>query len=188
MNRTKNGFTVIEVSLVLALAGLIFLMVFVALPSLRRSQRDTSRRESAMKLVSEIKNYQSNNGRGNLPGPGETLPKTVTGKSAVANTSAKNGSWDGFYRDFLGVNYVDPAGEQYNLRIIDCGLEVPDSNCANNVNEIKKIYSASFPNNYRMYIILGSTCYGDQAVASSNGRMVSVLYRLEGAGVFCTNT
>jgi hypothetical protein cdiviTM7_02704 len=37
----KNGFTIIEVVLVLAVAGLIFLMVFLALPALQRSQRDT---------------------------------------------------------------------------------------------------------------------------------------------------
>ena len=37
----KTGFTLIEVVLVLAVAGLIFLMVFLALPALQRSQRDT---------------------------------------------------------------------------------------------------------------------------------------------------
>ncbi|MBP6924997.1 type II secretion system protein [Candidatus Saccharibacteria bacterium] len=33
-NQTKKGFTIIEVVLVLAIAGLIFLMVFIALPAL----------------------------------------------------------------------------------------------------------------------------------------------------------
>ena len=41
---SKRGFTVIEVALVLAIAGLIFLMVFIALPGLRASQRDAERR------------------------------------------------------------------------------------------------------------------------------------------------
>ena len=45
MEKTKSGFTVIEVALVLAIAGMIFLMVFIALPALQRSQRDTSRRD-----------------------------------------------------------------------------------------------------------------------------------------------
>ena len=36
----KKGFTIIEVVLVLAIAGLIFAMVFIALPALQRSQRD----------------------------------------------------------------------------------------------------------------------------------------------------
>lgn len=41
----KNGFTIIEVVLVLAVAGLIFLMIFLALPALQRSQRDTQRKK-----------------------------------------------------------------------------------------------------------------------------------------------
>ena len=48
MNATKNkekGFTIIEVVLVLAIAGLIFLMVFIARPALQRGQRDTQRRD-----------------------------------------------------------------------------------------------------------------------------------------------
>ena len=39
--KNKKGFTIIEVVLVLAVAGLIFLMVFLALPALQRAQRDT---------------------------------------------------------------------------------------------------------------------------------------------------
>ena len=35
-----KGLTIIEVVLVLAIAGLIFLMVFIALPALQRNQRD----------------------------------------------------------------------------------------------------------------------------------------------------
>ena len=40
MAKNKKGFTIIEVVLVLAIAGLIFLMVFIALPALQRSQRN----------------------------------------------------------------------------------------------------------------------------------------------------
>ncbi|MBS7346174.1 MAG: type II secretion system protein, partial [Candidatus Sacchiramonaceae bacterium] len=44
MNKHKKyGFTIIEVVLVLAIAGLIFLVVFIALPALQRNQRDTQR-------------------------------------------------------------------------------------------------------------------------------------------------
>ena len=35
VNRRNKGFTIIEVVLVLAIAGLVFLMVFIALPSLQ---------------------------------------------------------------------------------------------------------------------------------------------------------
>ena len=40
----RKGFTIIEVVLVLAIAGLIFLMIFIAFPALQRGQRNTQRR------------------------------------------------------------------------------------------------------------------------------------------------
>ena len=58
---TKKGFTIIEVVLVLAIAGLIFLMVFVALPALRRSQADTQRRSDAANFMAQMNQYQVNN-------------------------------------------------------------------------------------------------------------------------------
>lgn len=63
---TKGGFTIIEVVLVLAIAGLIFLIVFLAVPALQRSQRDTQRRNDASRALTALSNYKSNN-RGTLP-------------------------------------------------------------------------------------------------------------------------
>ncbi|MBR3220509.1 type II secretion system protein, partial [Candidatus Saccharibacteria bacterium] len=64
--QTKAGFTIIEVVLVLAIAGLIFMMVFLALPALQRSQRDTQRADDIARLQAAINSYQANN-RGRLP-------------------------------------------------------------------------------------------------------------------------
>lgn len=63
-NSTKNkrGFTIIEVVLVLAIAGLIFLMVFIALPALQRSQRDTQRRDDYGMLSAAVTSYAASNG------------------------------------------------------------------------------------------------------------------------------
>lgn len=63
----KQGFTLIEVVLVLAIAGLIFLIVFLALPALQRSQRDTQRKQDISRFMSQVTNYTSNN-QGSLPG------------------------------------------------------------------------------------------------------------------------
>lgn len=49
-HKLYEGFTIIEVVLVLAIAGLIFLMVFLALPALQRSQRDTQRKNDIGRL------------------------------------------------------------------------------------------------------------------------------------------
>ena len=55
----KKGFTIIEVSLVLAIAGLIFLMIFIALPALRRTQRDSARREDMMSFLKEPRPFSA---------------------------------------------------------------------------------------------------------------------------------
>lgn len=74
----NKGFTIIEVVLVLAIAGLIFLVVFLALPALQRSQRDTQRRSDASRVMSQVAAYQSNN-QGNVPGTQTELDTFKTG-------------------------------------------------------------------------------------------------------------
>lgn len=64
--QTVKGFTIIEVVLVLAIAGLIFLMVFVALPALQSGQRDTARKQDVGNVGTAINNYSSAN-RGKIP-------------------------------------------------------------------------------------------------------------------------
>ena len=62
----RKGFTIIEVVLVLAIAGLIFLMVFLALPALQMSQRDTQRRHDVAMIAAAVRQYMKNN-NGNPP-------------------------------------------------------------------------------------------------------------------------
>lgn len=57
----QKGFTIIEVVLVLAIAALIFLMVFIALPALQRSQRDTARKNDVSTVSSAVTSWQGNN-------------------------------------------------------------------------------------------------------------------------------
>jgi len=95
-NKNK-GFTIIEVVLVLAIAGLIFLVVFLALPALQRGQRDTQRKQDLGKLMSQVTSYQSNT-QGSLP----------------------NGVWNTTFKtNYLTVNstpFADPSnGSTYTL-------------------------------------------------------------------------
>jgi prepilin-type N-terminal cleavage/methylation domain len=76
--QTKKGFTIIEVVLVLAIAGLIFLMVFIALPALQRGQRDQARKSEVGTVSSAISSYQSNN-RGAAPNADATFAKYIDG-------------------------------------------------------------------------------------------------------------
>lgn len=63
---TMKGFTIIEVVLVLAIAGLIFLMVFIALPALQRNQRDQARKNDVSVVAAAVTSYSGNN-RGAFP-------------------------------------------------------------------------------------------------------------------------
>jgi len=70
LNRTKkhrSGFTIIEIMIVLAIAGLIMLIVFLAVPALQRSAANTSRKNDAGRISSAINDFVSNS-NGNLPG------------------------------------------------------------------------------------------------------------------------
>ena len=125
----KKGFTIIEVVLVLAIAGLIFLMVFVALPALQRSQRDTSRRNDLSRVDTSLVQYQTNhsNQTVNLPDPSSavswTAPKTNTfGSSGCGVNIACQ-----FVRDYMNTgsaendgkpnNFEDPDGTPYSVVI-----------------------------------------------------------------------
>lgn len=60
MQTKTKGFTIIEVVLVLAIAGLIFLMVFLALPALQRSQANNEMRAEASRILALATEYESN--------------------------------------------------------------------------------------------------------------------------------
>lgn len=59
--KEQKGFTIIEVVLVLAIAGLIFAMIFLAWPALQRSQRDAARKNDAAAVAAAIGTFRSNN-------------------------------------------------------------------------------------------------------------------------------
>src|SRR3954468_7968902 len=44
LKKSNEGFTIIEVMIVLAIAGLILLIVFLAVPALQRNSRNTQRK------------------------------------------------------------------------------------------------------------------------------------------------
>lgn len=159
----KRGFTIIEVSLVLAIAGLIMMMVFVALPALQRSQRDTQRKDDVAKLVKAIKDYQTNN-RGALP------------------TGTTGTEWKNALKNYLGGNFEDPGGSEYVLNVKDCAGKT-DKTCGD--------YGASKLTDNNMYIITAAKCSeSDTAVVvgSSNPRRFAVLYKMEVNDVYCQSS
>lgn len=100
----EKGFTIIEVVLVLAIAGLIFLMVFIALPALQRGQRDGQRKADLARAQTKVNDFQSNN-RNSLPS-----------------------DWTDFAAKYMragGDTFTDPSGSDYVFDDLAVGASVP---------------------------------------------------------------
>lgn len=62
LQQKKNkGFTIIEVLIVLAIAGLIMLVVFLAVPALQRNSRNNARNSDASRIAGAVNECLSNN-------------------------------------------------------------------------------------------------------------------------------
>lgn len=70
--RKQGGFTIIEVLIVLAIAGLIMVVVFLAVPNLQRSQRNSARKSDASNMLQNLSEYVGN-ANGSLPAACTTL-------------------------------------------------------------------------------------------------------------------
>lgn len=156
LTKSKAGFTIIEVVLVLAIAGLIFLMVFVALPALQRSQRDTQRREDVSRVANALTQYQTNNGG--------ALPPSKSSATSLKDTLVKN------YLD--GDNFKGPSGDPYLVYIYE----------KSNNSTIAGKGSISIK---RMHIYTYANCDGELPVYSSAARNYAIVLKLEGAGYYC---
>jgi len=79
LKQPKEGFTIIEVLIVLAIAALILLIVFLAVPALQRSSRNTQRKNDVAAIGGAVANYISNNNG--------TLPNSLSDDPANTNTN-----------------------------------------------------------------------------------------------------
>lgn len=97
-NLRDDGFTIIEVLIVLAIAGLIMLIVFLAVPALQRNARNTTRKSDVSSLASAISEYVNNND-GQLPNTG--------GNCGTASNCPFISNWKPGYYTAGEVNYTD---------------------------------------------------------------------------------
>ena len=97
--KNKQGFTIIEVVLVLAIAALIMLMVFIALPALQRSQRDTQRKDDISRLQASVSSYTANN----------------RGKAPFGDSSTQQDLLNNYLKVDEDELFQDPQGEDYRF-------------------------------------------------------------------------
>lgn len=98
-NRNQQGFTIIEVLIVLAIAGLIMVVVFLAVPALQRNSRNNSRTTDINNLSSAVAEYSANN-EGKLPAA--SVANTANSDAEQVFKSTKTG----FYVDASKVSVV----------------------------------------------------------------------------------
>jgi len=109
IKKDNKGFTIIEVLVVLAIAGLILLVVFLAVPALQRNSRNTQIRTAASSVAGSVNEYISTNG-GKLPDSVE-IENGVTTVKGAAGTTTINGKVPG---NFVTGDIVYNKGKKCN--------------------------------------------------------------------------
>lgn len=137
----NQGFTIIEVMIVLAIAGLILLIVFLAVPALQRAQRNSGRKSDAGHINTAVNDFVSNN-NGTLPGgtTGATwaadcgtilndagnLTQYTSGNSFACSASAlANGTLNKFDEEYGDT--TAPSGIKGQGMVLDEDAQCPTS-------------------------------------------------------------
>ncbi len=79
-SKTQKGFTIIEVLIVLAIAGLILLIVFLAVPALQRNSRNTAIKNDVQNVLGGVGEYAGANSG--------SLPTAISGTGTINYTGA----------------------------------------------------------------------------------------------------
>lgn len=104
---STGGFTIVEVLIVLAIAGLILVIVFEAIPSVTRALRNGRRKHDVSLILGVVSEYElkdSDNFPQNCSGNGSTSCKAcdgTTAQCAVSNTDQPNDYFLHFAQDQL---------------------------------------------------------------------------------------
>jgi prepilin-type N-terminal cleavage/methylation domain-containing protein len=170
----QGGFTIIEVIIVLAIASLILLIVFLAVPALQRNSRNTATRNDVANLLSGISDYESNNGG--------ALPTAVVGAGTACGQAA------GLYT--LTANLVDFCGA---AGTVASESQVRGSTTVNFDSRAAYVGDASaWPASAgTVSIYPGRKCAGN-AATSGSGRSAAATFIIEntsgGTGKQCVDT
>ena len=122
----KQGFTLIEVVLVLAIGGLIFLLAFIAFQQVSANRRDTQRRADAGRIAGEFSNYISDGGKlsnlqfGAVPA-GSPIDVCATSTDTAATVIKK-------YLCNNSSEFKSPTGANYQVASLTDSANVEQTN------------------------------------------------------------
>lgn len=74
LSKATRGFTIVEVMIALAIGGLIIAIVFGAIPTLQRTNRNDSRKQDVAALLSATSHYGLNHSANFPTAPSDILP------------------------------------------------------------------------------------------------------------------
>ena|SRR5665213_801907 len=177
----SEGFTIIEIMIVLVIAGLILLIVFLAIPALQRNARNTQRKNDVGAVATSINNFITDN-NGLLP---DTITVAAGGQlkvsnAAVASTPVSDGK-AGFYTAVTIVAFA--AAPTYGL--------APSHNLLSSL--FATAYAAAAPPPVlvgpdNLYVVSGASCSSSSAIAAGSTRSFAMMYELEQAGSTATGS
>ena len=177
-------------------------MLVVALPALHRSQRDTARRNDMSRVDTALTQYITNH----QSAKNGHLPKEGVWRGNADFSDCYGSSACGFIRQYMNSGsgatatneFKDPDGTYYSLvitanfttedthpsaYILDTGVygglagDDPDTGYTIEGNKAFK--------DHVIYIVPGGKCSGPNVISAKSASHYAILYRLEGAGVFC---
>jgi len=163
LKSSNEGFTIIEVLIVLAIAALILLIVFLAVPALQRNSRNTQRKNDVASILSGMNEFATNN-NGSLPTFFQgTNAITWNLKNGTAGTTAE--SKVGYYQGGLGT-----ANGDVSINTTAPATAGPIANPADGTHDYVLVY-------------IGETCDPSAAVPGSvkaaGSRALAVQYEIE---------
>ncbi len=181
--KDNAGFTIIEVLIVLAIAGLILVVVLIAIPQLQRNQRNEQRRSVAARVTTEISNFAGNN-NGDLP---VAEANGSTGAPIIKEWGAPDSGNDDFFGRYLGCTGGADAA--------DCTTNINDPRTGDPVGQgadgSNDLTSVILSDSVSVGTVAGSigyrtgvVCDGEGTVAASNRNFVFQM-RLEGGAIAC---
>jgi prepilin-type N-terminal cleavage/methylation domain-containing protein len=183
--KRAEGFTIIEVMIVLAIAGLIMVIVFIAVPQLQRNQRDNARQNIANRVKAEIETYAGNN-QGVYP----FSAGSANNYAGTACTSNVTGCWDNFVTNYIANGKVKTADPSTGADVVATGGTVTtgapqacaDATCS----------AATKPTNKGEFVVVyAAACDGENLKQSGSNslkvRTYSVMIGLDRGNKYCVD-